>query len=110
MTPHTDDLASFIAAHAHPYDATTDTYRRAPFAQPTKAGKNTAIYNAHTYHTKVPPLGIVPYIEHYTEPGDLILDPFCGAPRGALWIMPEPTPRERRVASVSRASSVPQHC
>ena len=27
-----------------------------------------------------------------------ILDPACGAPRGALWIMPEPTHRERRVA------------
>jgi hypothetical protein len=27
-----------------------------------------------------------------------VLDPFCGAPRGALWIMPEPTHRERRVA------------
>ena len=37
---------------------------------PIKAGKNTAIYNAHSYHTKVPPQGIVPYIQHYTEPGD----------------------------------------
>jgi DNA modification methylase len=74
-----ENLAAFIAAHAHPYDAATDTYRRAPFAQPTKAGKNTAIYNAHSYHTKVPPQGIVPYIEHYTEPGDLVLDPFCGS-------------------------------
>lgn len=73
------DLAAFIAAHAHPYDASTDAYRRAPFAQPIKAGKNTAIYNAHSYHTKVPPQGIVPYIEHYTEPGDVILDPFCGS-------------------------------
>ena len=79
MTDSGTDLAAFIAEHAHPYDAATDTYRRAPFAQPTKAGKNTAIYNAHSYHTKVPPLGIVPYIEHYTEPGDLVLDPFCGS-------------------------------
>lgn len=73
------ELAAFIAAHAHPYDAATDTYRCAPFAQPIKAGKNTAIYNAHSYHTKVPPQGIVPYIEHYTDPGDLVLDPFCGS-------------------------------
>jgi len=64
MTQSNTDLPAFIAEHAHPYDAATDTYRRAPFAQPTKAGKNTAIYNAHSYHTKVPPLGIVPYIEH----------------------------------------------
>jgi len=79
MTDANNDLTGFIAEHAHPYDAAKDTYRRAPFAQPTKAGKNTAIYNAHSYHTKVPPQGIVPYIEHYTEPGDLVLDPFCGS-------------------------------
>ena len=79
MSHATDDLAAFLARHAKPYDPATDAYRRAPFAQPTKAGKNTAIYNAHSYHTKVPPLGIVPYIEHYTDPGDLVLDPFCGS-------------------------------
>jgi DNA modification methylase len=73
------DLPSFIARHARAYDAATDDYRRPPFAAPVKAGKNTPIYNAHSYHTKVPPQGIVPYIEHYTDPGDLVLDPFCGS-------------------------------
>ncbi|NLF03151.1 MAG: DNA methylase [Anaerolineales bacterium] len=73
------DLSAFIAQHATPYDPATDTYRRPPFAQPVKAGKNSPIYNAHSYHTKVPPEGIVPYIEHYTDPGDLVLDPFCGS-------------------------------
>jgi DNA modification methylase len=73
------DLPSFIARYARPYDAATDDYRRPPFAAPVKAGKNTPIYNAHSYHTKVPPQGIVPYIEHYTDPGDLLLDPFCGS-------------------------------
>jgi hypothetical protein len=72
-------LADFIQQYATPYDPETDTYRRPPFAQPVKAGKNSPIYNAHSYHTKVPPEGIVPYIEHYTQPGDLILDPFCGS-------------------------------
>ena len=33
----------------------------------------------HSYHTKVPPQGIEPYIEHYTRPGEVILDPFCGS-------------------------------
>jgi hypothetical protein len=35
-----------------------------------------------------------------TDPqlGQVVLDPACGAPRGALWIMPEPTHRERRIA------------
>lgn len=80
MVPHDQpDLAEFIKKHAKSYDPTTDTYRRPPFAQPVKAGKSTRIYQAHPYHTKVPPEGIVPYIEHYTDPGDLVLDPFCGS-------------------------------
>ncbi|MFB0534627.1 MAG: hypothetical protein ACETWR_06565 [Anaerolineae bacterium] len=70
------DLTEFIQRHAKPYNPATDTYRRPPFAQPVKAGKNSSIYNAHSYHTKVLPEDIVPNIEHYTAPGDLILDPF----------------------------------
>lgn len=54
-------------------------YNRAAFARHIDAGKNTPIYNAHSYHTKVPYQGIIPYIEHYTAPGDLVLDPFCGS-------------------------------
>ena len=27
------------------------------------------LYNAHGYHTKVPPRAIVRYITHYTRPG-----------------------------------------
>jgi len=73
------DLAEFIRQFAKPYDPATDNYRRPSFAAPVKAGKATAIYNAHSYHTKVPPLGIEPYIAHYTEPGDLVMDPFCGS-------------------------------
>ncbi len=43
------------------------------------AGKNTYVYDAHTYHTKVPPEGIEALIEHYTCSGDVVLDPFCGS-------------------------------
>ncbi len=73
------DLAAFIAQYATPYNPETDSYRRPPYAAPVKAGKATAIYNAHSYHTKVPPQGIEPYIQHYTNAGDLVLDPFCGS-------------------------------
>jgi DNA-directed RNA polymerase subunit RPC12/RpoP len=81
MKAYNSDLTveEFIAQHATPYDEATDNYFREPFAKDTKVGKNSAIYNAHSYHTKVPPEGIVPYILHYTEPGDLVLDPFCGS-------------------------------
>ncbi|MBF0441573.1 MAG: hypothetical protein HQK54_06685 [Oligoflexales bacterium] len=49
------------------------------FAKNIKVEKNAAIYNAHSYHTKIPPDGIVPYIKHYTNTGDTVLDPFCGS-------------------------------
>jgi len=43
------------------------------------ASKGSASYRAHTYHTKVPPEGIVPFIERFSRPGDVVLDPFCGS-------------------------------
>src|SRR2546422_7202908 len=81
MKAYNSDITveEFIAQHATPYNEATDNYFREPFAKDTKVGKNSAIYNAHSYHTKVPPEGIVPYILHYTAPGDLVLDPFYGS-------------------------------
>lgn len=49
-----------------------------PYAYGVKAGKNSAIYNAHSYHTKVPFEVIMRYILHYTQPGDIVLDNFGG--------------------------------
>ncbi|MFH1742065.1 MAG: DNA methyltransferase [bacterium] len=43
------------------------------------AGKNTYTYDAHTYHTKVPPQGIAELLRHYLPQGGLILDPFAGS-------------------------------
>jgi hypothetical protein len=42
-------------------------------------GKSDPIYKAHSYHTKVPHLAIVPSLLHYTSPGDVVLDGFCGS-------------------------------
>jgi DNA modification methylase len=53
-------------------------YHREPFAADVKEGKNNPIYNAHTYHTKVPHKAIMRYILHYTDPGDIIFDGFAG--------------------------------
>jgi adenine-specific DNA methylase len=53
-------------------------YKREPFAADVSEGKNHPIYNAHSYHTKVPHRAIMRYILHYTEPGDLVFDGFCG--------------------------------
>jgi DNA modification methylase len=49
-----------------------------PFAGDISEGKNNAIYTAHTYHTKVPHIAIMRYLLHYTQPGDIVLDAFCG--------------------------------
>jgi DNA modification methylase len=72
-------LQEFLTRHATAYDPVSDDYERPPFAVDIKEGKNHPIYNAHAYHTKVPPRSIIPYILHYTRPGDLVLDPFCGS-------------------------------
>ena len=72
-------LAEFLARHVTPYDPATDDYERPPFTADIKEGKNDPIYNAHSYHTKVPPRSIIPYILHYTQPGELVLDVFCGS-------------------------------
>ena len=53
-------------------------YHRDPFASDVSEGKNDPIYNAHSYHTKVPHKAIMRYILHYTQPGDIVFDGFCG--------------------------------
>lgn len=37
------------------------------------------LYNAHAYLTKVPVSAIEPFIEAFTEPGDVVLDPYGGS-------------------------------
>lgn len=54
-------------------------YHREPFAADVSEGKTDQFYRAHTYHTKVPHKAIMRYILHYTEPGDIIFDGFCGS-------------------------------
>jgi predicted RNA-binding Zn-ribbon protein involved in translation (DUF1610 family) len=53
-------------------------YHRKPFTADVSEGKNDPIYNAHSYHTKVPHKAIMRYILHYTQPGDIVFDGFCG--------------------------------
>ncbi|TCP08385.1 DNA methyltransferase [Caldimonas thermodepolymerans] len=71
-------LADFVKHYGKPYDP-NEPYRREPLAIDVSVGKTDPIYKAHSYHTKVPHLAIVPSILHYTEPGDLVLDGFAGS-------------------------------
>ncbi len=72
-------VADFVQQFSRPYDVETDSYHREPFATDVSEGKNDTIYMAHSYHTKVPYKAIIPYILHYTEPGDIVFDGFCGS-------------------------------
>jgi len=71
-------LAEFVTHYGRPYDP-AEKYAREPMAIDVSEGKTDPIYKAHSYHTKVPHLAIVPSILHYTEPGDIVLDGFSGS-------------------------------
>ncbi len=73
-------IAEFVAEweNEKPHPDNPEPYHREPFAADVSEGKNDPIYNAHSYHTKVPHKAIMRYILHYTEPGDIVFDGFCG--------------------------------
>ena len=65
-------IADFIAEWEAEKPEQTEPYHREPFAADVSEGKNHPIYNAHSYHTKVPHRAIMRYILHYTKPGDIV--------------------------------------
>ncbi|WP_026486460.1 DNA methyltransferase [Caldanaerobius polysaccharolyticus] len=71
-------IKDFIEKYGTPYDEENDDYNCEPYAADVSEGKNDPIYNAHSYHTKVPHKAIMRYILHYTKPGDIVFDGFCG--------------------------------
>lgn len=70
-------LADFVKHYGKPYIA-TEGGAAEPLVADVSEGKNDPIYNAHSYHTKVPHKAIMRYILHYTQPGGCVLDSFCG--------------------------------
>lgn len=77
-------IEEFIRENGTPYDEANDDYHREPFAADVSEGKTDPIYMAHTYHTKVPYKAIMNYILHYTNPGEIVFDGFCGTGMTAL--------------------------
>lgn len=77
--PFIEDFINYWNQEKEQNNSTSEeTYHREPFAADVSEGKNDPIYNAHSYHTKVPHKAIMRYILHYTEPGDIVFDGFCG--------------------------------
>ncbi|WP_295404522.1 DNA methyltransferase [uncultured Thiocystis sp.] len=94
-------LADFARLHGKPYDPDVHDERE-PFAVDVSVGKTDQLYKAHGYHTKVPHLAIVPSILHYTRPGDLVLDGFCGSGMTGLaaqWCGTAPTAYRQNLLS-----------
>jgi hypothetical protein len=73
--PFSEEL---IRHYGKPFNEEADNYSKAPFAADISSGKSDPIYTAHSYHTKVPHQAIMRFILHYTEPGDVVFDGFCG--------------------------------
>lgn len=71
-------IEDFIKENGTPYDEATDDYKCEPFAADVSEGKYDPLYKLHPYHTKVPHKAIMRYILHYTKPGDIVFDGFCG--------------------------------
>jgi len=64
-----------------------------PLAYDVSEGKRDPLYEHYSYHTKVPHKAVARYIEHYTNPGDVVLDAFCGSGMTGLaakWLAEQP--------------------
>jgi 16S rRNA G966 N2-methylase RsmD len=55
----------------------TTTYQQLP--ESIEVSRSDPVYMAHAYLTKVPVAAIVPFIQAFTEPGQVVLDPFAGS-------------------------------
>ncbi len=108
-TPATSLTLICARSEAHlrerPYDPTSDDYAVEAFDQPIETTKATAIYNMHTYWSKKPHDAIRQYIRHYTRPGDLVLDPFCGSGGTALAALME----GRKAVAIDRSPAATFH-
>lgn len=102
-------LADFVAHYGRPYDP-AEEYAREPMAIDVSEGKTDQLYRAHSYHTKVPHLAIVPSILHFTQPGDIVLDGFAGSGMtgvAAQWCGAAPTAYRHKLESEWKKAGVP---
>ncbi len=71
-----EELEQFFKEHRKPVETSYDVE---PFTDQTITKKRSRVYDMHGYWSKKPHQPIKSYILHYTNPGDIILDPFCGS-------------------------------
>jgi len=80
------NLRAFVESHIKErlYDPENDKYDIQSFSDPINAKREHDIFNMHAYWSKKAHEAIKSYIEHYTRPGDLVLDQFSGSGGTAL--------------------------
>jgi len=72
-------IKDFIEEYGTPYDVEKDDYKKEPYVTNISENKSDSVYKAHSYHTKVPHKAIMPFIDQYTKPGDIVFDGFSGS-------------------------------
>ncbi len=97
-------IEEFIKHYGKPYDP-NDGYDKKPFAADITEGRHTWLYKAHTYHTKVPPKAIQKFVEHYTDPGEIVLDGFAGSGMTAVAALLANPTRSTLTCDLSPAAS-----
>jgi len=101
-------LTDFVEHYGQAYDPNKE-YSREPMAVDVSVGKSDPVYKAHSYHTKVPHLAIVPSILHYTEPGDVVLDGFAGSGMTGIasqWCAVAPAQYKAKIESEWKAAGM----
>ena len=85
-----DDLCRFVEDRAMSYDPAAEDYPGLALPGMIRTTRHSAIYAMHSYHQgKKPHDAIRQYIRHFSRPGELVLDPFCGSGGTALAAMLE---------------------
>lgn len=83
------------------------SYHREPIAVDIAEGKTDPAYLAQVYHTKLPYRAIARYIEHFTDPGDLVMDGFCGS--GMVGVAANQVGRRALLCDLSPAATFLAH-
>ena len=96
--------AASVGSAARPPDAGAPASDGAGNGKSELAGtisvrRSDPVYMAHAYLTKVPVAAITPFIEAFTKPGDVVLDPFAGS--GMTGVAAAITGRRARLFDVS---------
>ncbi|MGO9115555.1 MAG: DNA methyltransferase [Thermoguttaceae bacterium] len=84
------DLRPFAQTRATPLEPAAGDYPAVALPGAICTTRHSAIYGMHSYHQgKKPHDAIRQYIRHFSRPGEIVLDPFCGSGGTALAAMLE---------------------